>query len=268
MSDGAGTSERAQLLTTSSAGGVGAFAYHACDMEDGGRRKHDMRRLVAATGVLTIVVTSGCGGSSGSPQGSSADATTGARINLQQLDFPAGWQARPNPVAAPTNTQAERALYACLGSPPPESHTTADVNSPTFVQSSQQASSNVKFTRTAAQSRADYGTLATTAAADCTRKVLLNTVPKALGAGSSVASSSVSIVPTTAPPGDQVAATLVGVDVDVQGGRTTVYASFTTILRGRVLIAVQTIGLGAVFPADLQQTIVSDVERRADRVPA
>jgi hypothetical protein len=227
-----------------------------------------MRRLVATTGLLTTVLAAGCGGGSpASPKGTPNDAVTAAQINLQQSDFPAGWRAQPNPVTAPANTQVERALYACLGSPAPESHTTANVNSPAFVQSSQQASSNVKLTQTVAQGQADYATLAAPAAADCARRVLVTTVPSALGAGSSVASSSVSSVPTTAPASDQAVESLVAVDVDVRGGRTTVYTSFTRILRGRALIAVQTVGLGELFPANLQQTIVSNVESRANQVP-
>ena len=227
-----------------------------------------MRGLMATTGLLTAVVTAGCGG--GSPaaqQGSLANAATAARINLQQSDFPAGWQSRPNPISAPSNVQAERALYACLATPSPEPHTTANVNSPVFAQSSQQASSNVKFTRTTAQSQADYGTLSQPAAGDCARKVLVSTLPGALPFGSTVASSAESSVDVTAPPGGQATAFFVTVDLDVRGGRTTVYADFTTMLRGRALVAVQTIGLGEELPPSLQQTIVSNVERRASQVP-
>jgi hypothetical protein len=227
-----------------------------------------MRRLVATTGLLTIVVTAGCGGgSTTASQGAPTDATTAARINLQQSDFPAGWRAQPNPVTAPANAQVERALYACLGSAPPDSHTTATVNSPAFVQSSQQASSNVKLTHTAAESQADYAALAAPAAGDCARKVLVSTLPGALPFGSTVASSAESSVPATAPSGDQAAGSLVTVDLDVRGGRTTVYVSFTRILRGRALIAVQTIALGEAFSSSLQQTIVSNVESRANQVP-
>ncbi len=227
-----------------------------------------MRRLVATTGLLTIVVTAGCGG--GSPrsgQSSSTDAASAARINLRQSDFPAGWQAHPNPVTAPANASVERTLYSCLAAPPPESHTTADVNSPSFVLRAQQASSNVKLTRTTAQSPADYGVLARPTFGDCARQVLLSTLPGALPAGSTVTSSSVRNVPATAPTGDQVAATAVTVNVVVQGGRTTVDAEFTRILRGRAVVDVQTIGLGEPFPADLGQTIVSDVENRANQLP-
>jgi hypothetical protein len=215
-----------------------------------------------------MVVTAGCGGGSpASSKGAPSDTATARQINLQQPDFPTDWQSRPNPVGAPANAQVERALYACLGTALPESHTTANVNSPAFVQGSQQASSNVKFARTAAQSQVDYATLAAPAAGDCTRKVLVTTLPSALPFGSTVASSAESSVPTTAPPGDQAAGSLVTVDLDVQGGRTTVYASFTMILRGRALIAVQTISLGEAFSSSLQRSIVAGVERRADRVP-
>ncbi len=224
-----------------------------------------MRRLLATTGVLAIVVAAGCGG--GSSQSSSTQLSSAARINLRQSDFPPGWQARPNPVTATGNMQAERALYACLRKPPPESHTTVNINSPTFVQGSQQASSNVKFTRTAAQSQADFGILATPAAADCDRRVLVSTVPGALGAGSSVVSSTLSNVPTTAPAGDEAVSYLVAVDVAVRGGQTTVYVSFTKIRRGRALIAVQTIGLGETFPASLEQTLISNVATRANQLP-
>ncbi|HWC40327.1 MAG TPA: hypothetical protein VG476_17480, partial [Acidimicrobiales bacterium] len=143
---------------------------------------------------------------------------------------------------------------------------TANVNSPDFVQTSQQASSNVKFTHTAAQSQADYATLTQPAAGDCARKVLVSTLPGALPFGSTVASSAESSDPVTAAAGDQAAAFFVTVDLDVRGGRTTVYAEFTTIRRGRALVGVQTIGLGEQFPSDLQQTIVSNVERRASQV--
>jgi hypothetical protein len=228
-----------------------------------------MRRLVVRTGLFTIAVTAGCGGgSSGSAQSSSTDAADAARINLQQSDFPAGWQAHPNQVTAPANSNVERTLYACLATPPPESHTTANVNSPAFVLNAQQASSNVKLTHTAAQSQADYGVLAQPTFGECARQVLLSTLPGALPAGSTVTSSSVSSVPATAPTGDQVTATAVTVDVVVQGGRTTVDAEFTRILRGRAVVAVQTIGLGQPFPADLGQTIVSNVENRANQLPA
>jgi hypothetical protein len=219
--------------------------------------------------MLTIAVAAGCsGGSTTSSRGVPTDATTAARINLQQSDFPAGWRAQPNPVTAPANTQVERALYACLGSAPPESHTTANVNSPAFVQSSQQASSNVKLTRTAAESQTDYTTLDAPGAGDCARKVLVSTLPGALPFGSTVASSAESSVPATALPGDQAAGSFVTVDLDVQGGRTTVYVSFARILRGRALITVQTIGLGGAFSSSLQQTIVSNVETRANQVPS
>jgi hypothetical protein len=228
-----------------------------------------MRRLVAATGVLTIVVTAGCGGGSkASAPSSSADPASAVRINLQQSDFPPGWQAHPNPVTAPANANVERTLYACLATPPPESHTTVNVNSPAFVLNAQQASSNVKLTRTTAQSQADYGILAQTAFGDCARQALLGTLPGALPAGSNVTSSSVSSVPATAPVGDRVTASTVTVNVVVQGGRTTVDAEFTTILRGRAVVAVQTIGLGQPFPADLRQTMVADVEGRANQLPA
>lgn len=228
-----------------------------------------MRRLVATAGLLTVVVTTGCGGSSSSASPrASTDTAAADRINLQQSDFPAAWQAHPNPVSAPANANVERTLYACLATPPPESHTTANVNSPAFVLSAQQASTNVKLTRTVAQSQADYGVLAKPAFADCARQVLLRTLPGALPAGSTVTSSSVTAVPATAPPGDQVTATAVTVDVVIQGGRTTVDADFTTVLRGRAVVAVQTIGLGQPFPADLGQTIVSNVENRANQLPA
>jgi hypothetical protein len=228
-----------------------------------------MRRLVATTGVFTIAVTAGCGGgSSGSAQSSSTDAASAARINLQQSDFPAGWQAHPNPVTALANANVERTLYSCLATPPPASHTTANANSPAFVLSAQQASSNVKLTHTTAQSQADYGVLARPAFGDCARQVLLSTLPGALPAGSTVTSSAVRNVPATAPAGDQVTATAVTVDVVVQGGRTTVDAEFTRILRGRAVVAMQTIGLGQPFPADLEQTLVSNVEKRANQVRA
>jgi hypothetical protein len=228
-----------------------------------------MRRLVATTGVVTIAVTAGCsGGSSGSAQSSSTDAVSAARINLQQSDFPAGWQAHPNPVTAPANATVERTLYSCLATPPPESHTTANVNSPAFVLSAQQASSNVKLTRTTAQSQGDYRILTQPAFGECARQVLLSALPGALPAGSTVTSSSVRNMPTTAPVGDQVSATAVIVNVVAQGGRTTVDAEFTRILRGRAVVAVQTIGLGQPFPADLGQTIVSNVENRANQLPA
>jgi hypothetical protein len=171
-------------------------------------------------------------------------------------------------VTASGNVQAERALYTCLATLPPEPHTTANVNSPVFAQSSQQASSNVKFTRTVAQSQADYSALAQPVAGDCARKVLVSTLPGALPFGSTVASSAESSVPVTAAPGDQAAGFFVTVDLDVRGGRTTVYAEFTTIRRGRALVAIQTVGLGSQFPSSLQQTIVSDVERRANQVPS
>src|SRR5205807_6900930 len=100
-------------------------------LEDVARKERWMRRLVATTGVFTIAVTAGCsGGSSESAQSSSTDAASAARINLQQSDFPAGWQGHPNPVTAPANATVERTLYSCLATPPPESHTTANVNSP------------------------------------------------------------------------------------------------------------------------------------------
>jgi hypothetical protein len=228
-----------------------------------------MRRLIAATGVFTIAVTAGCGGgSSGSAQSSSTDADSAARIDLQQRDFPAGWQAHPNPVTAPANANIERTLYSCLATPPPQSHTTANVNSPAFVLSAQQASSNVKLTHTTAQSQADYRILAQPAFGDCARQALLGTLPGALPAGSTVTSSSVRSVPATAPAGDQMTATAVSVNVVVQGGRTTVDAEFTRILRGRALVAVQTIGLGQPFPTDLGQSLVSSVENRANQLPA
>jgi hypothetical protein len=228
-----------------------------------------MRRLVAATGVFTIAVTAGCGGgSSGSAQSSSTDAAFAARINLQQSDFPAGWQAHPNPVTANANANVERTLYSCLATPPPASHTTANVNSPAFFLSAQQGSSNVKLTHTTAQSQADYEVLAGPAFGDCARQVLLSTLPGALPAGSTVTSSSVRNVPATAPAGDQVTATAVTVDVVVQGGRTAVDAEFTRILRGRAVVAIQTIGLGQPFPADLEQTLVSDVENRSNQLRA
>jgi hypothetical protein len=228
-----------------------------------------MRRLVATTGVFTIAVTAGCsGGSSGSAQSSSTDAASAARINLQRSDFPAGWQAHPNPVTAPANTNVERTLYSCLEAPRPESHTTANVDSPAFVLSAQQASSNVKLTHTTAQSQADYRILAQPAYGECARQVLLSTLPGALPAGSTVISSSVRSAPAAAPVGDQVTAAAVTVNVVVQGGTTTVDAEFTRILRGRVVAAVQTIGLGQPFPADLEQTIVSNVENRANQLPA
>ena len=240
-----------------------------CDMQSGARKPLGMRRLVAMTGLLIMAMTAGCGGGSpASSRGSAADVATAARINLQRSDFPADWQARPNPVTAPANARAEQALYACLGAPPPEAHTTANVNSAAFVQSSQQASSNVKLARTAAQSQADYGALAAPAAGDCTRKVLVSTLPGALPFGSTVASSAESSVPATVPPGDQVTASLVTVDLDVRGGRTTVYTELTTIQRGRALIVVQSIGLGEAFPSSLQQAIISNVESRASQVPA
>ena len=162
----------------------------------------------------------------------------------------------------------ERALYACLGTPPPESHATANVNSAAFVLSAQQASSNVKLIRTVAQSQADYAVLAKPTFGECARQVLLSTLPGALPAGTTVTSSSVRAVPVTAPAGDQVTATAVTVDLVVQGGRTTVDAEFTTLLRGRAVVAVQTIGLGQPFPADLGRTIVANVERRANQLPA
>jgi hypothetical protein len=96
----------------------------------------------------------------------------------------------------------------------------------------------------------------------------LSTLPDALPAGSAVTSSSVSGVPATAPPGDRVTAAAVTVNVVVQGGRTTVDAEFTTILRGRAVVAVQTIGLGQPFPADVRQTIVANVDNRANQLPA
>ena len=274
MSDGAGTTERAHLLTATrwrapSYGCAISVAYHSCDMEAAGRKPLEVRRLVAATGLLTIVVTAACGsGSSGSPQGAATDAATAARINLQRTDFPADWQSRTNPVTAPANTRVERSLVACLGTPPPETHTTANVNSPAFVQTSQQASSNVKLSRTAAQSQADYAALAGSAGGDCTRKVLLSTLPGALPFGSTVASSAESSAPATAPPGDQASTTFVTVDLDVQGGRMKFYAEFTTVLRGRALVAVQTVGLGEPFSPSLRQTIVSNIENRATQVAA
>jgi hypothetical protein len=228
-----------------------------------------MRRLVATTGLLTMAVAAGCGGgSSGSGQSSSADIASAARINLRQSDFPAGWQAHPNPVSAAANANVERTLYGCLATPPPESHTTANVNSPAFVLSAQQASSNVKVTHTTAESQADYRVLAQPTFGECARRVLLSTLPGALPAGSTVTSSSARTVPATAPAGDQVTATAVTVNVVVQGGRTTVDAGFTRILRGRALVAVQTIGLGQPFPADLGRAIVSNVENRANQLPA
>jgi hypothetical protein len=256
------TPERAHLLI----GGHLGLAYHAPAPQG---REHEVTRLVATAGLLAIVVTAGCGGgSSASPQGSSADNASAGQINLQQSDFPAGWQARPNPVTASANVTAERALYACLASPPPEPHTTANVNSPAFVFSAEQASSNVKLTRTAAQSQADYGVLTKPAFADCARQVLSSTLPAALPAGSSVTSSSVSSIPATAPAGDRVAASMVTVELHVQGGQTTVYADLTTIQRGRAIIGVQLIGLGQPFSTSLQQTTISNVESRANQVPA
>jgi hypothetical protein len=237
-------------------------------MEEQARRQPKTRRVVATAGLLALIVAGGCGGgSSAAPQGSGTDVATAARINLRQSDFPAGWQGRSNPVTASGNVQAERALYACLGAPSPASHTTANVNSPVFVQSSQQASSNVKFTRKAAQSQADYGTLAQPAAGDCARRVLVSTLPGALPFGSTVASSAESSVPATAAVGDQAAAFYVTVDLDVRGGRTTVYADFITIRRGRALVAVQMIGLGEESPSSLREAIVSNVESRASQVP-
>jgi hypothetical protein len=238
-------------------------------MEEQARRQAEKRRLVATTGLLTMVIAAGCGGgSAATTQHSTTDMATAARINLQRSDFPSGWQSRPNPVTASGNVQAERALYTCLGTLPPESHTTANVNSPAFVQSSQQASSNVKFTRTVAQSQADYSALAQPVAGDCARKVLVSTLPGALPFGSTVASSAESSVPVAAAPGDLAAAFFVTVDLDVRGGRTTVYAEFTTLRRGRALVAIQTIGLGSQFPSRLQQTIISNVENRANQVPS
>jgi hypothetical protein len=228
-----------------------------------------MRRLVATTGALTIVVTAGCGGGSTvSPPSSSTDAASAARINLRQSDFPAGWQGHPNPVTAPGNANMERTLYACLTTAPPDSHTTANIDSPAFVLSARQASSNVKLTRTTAQGQADYGVLAQPTFGNCARQSLLSTLPDALPAGSAVTSSSMSGVPATAPPGDRVTAAAVTVNVVVQGGRTTVDAEFTTILRGRAVVAVQTIGLGQPFPADIRRTIVANVENRADQLPS
>jgi hypothetical protein len=196
------------------------------------------------------------------------DGSSAARINLQQRDLPAGWQAQPNAVTSPANARGKQALYACLGSPPPEAHTTADVNSPAFVGTSGQASSNVKFSHTPAESQADYGTLTKPGAAECARSVLASSLPSVLPAGSTAAAGTVSTVPVSAPPGDQALRSLVTVNVDGPSGHMTVYAEFTTIQRGRALVAVQTIGLGAPFSASLQQSIVSNVENRASQVPA
>jgi hypothetical protein len=196
------------------------------------------------------------------------DASSAAQINLQRSDLPAGWEARPNAVTSPSNLRGEQALYACLGSPPPEPHTTANVNSAAFVGTSGQASSNVKFTRTPAQSQADFGTLAKPGAADCARNVLASSLPGVLPAGSSVAAGTVSAVPVSTPSGDRATGSLVTLNVDGPRGHMTVYAEFTTIQRGRALVAVQTIGLGAPFSASLQQSIVSNVESRASQVPA
>jgi hypothetical protein len=236
-----------------------------CGMKERARRQPETRRLMRTTGLLAVIVAAGCGAGS---QGSVVDVGTAARINLRQSDFPAGWERQANPVTASANVQAERAMYGCLGTPSPTSHTTANINSPVFVQTSQQASSNVTFTHTGAQSQADYAALAQPAAGDCTRKVLLSTLPRALPFGSTVASSAESSDPVTAASGEQAAAFFVTVDLDVRGGRTTVYAEFTTIRRGRALVAIQTISLGEQFPSDLQQTIVSNVESRASQVPA
>lgn len=225
-----------------------------------------MRRVIVTAGTLIFAVAAGCGGgSSVSLPPPPPDTASATQINLQQSDLP-GWQARPNAVTSPANARGEQALYACLGSPPPEVHTTANVNSPAFVGSSGQASSNVKLTHTAAQAQADYVTLTKPGAADCARNVLASTLPEALPAGSTVASSSVSSVPVVAPSGDQASGSGVTVNVNEPSGRMTVYAQFTMILRGRALIAVQTIGVGQPLSASLQRSIVSNVESRASQV--
>lgn len=235
-----------------------------------------MRRVIVTTGMLVFVVAAGCGGGSsgssgsaiGATPGATPDASSAAQINLQQSDVPAGWEARPNAVTSTANARGEAALYACLGTPPPEAHTTANANSPAFVGTASQASSNVKFTHTLAQSEADYATLTKPGAADCARNVLTSSLPGVLPAGSSVAAGTVNGVPVSAPSGDQATGTLVTVNVNSPGGHMTVYAEFTTIQRGRALVAVQTIGLGTPFSVSLQQSIVSNVENRASQVPA
>jgi hypothetical protein len=133
------------------------------------------------------------------------------------------------------------------------------------VGTSAQAGSNVKFTHTEAQSQADYGTLTKPGAADCARSVLASSLPSVLPAGSTVAAGTVSGVPVSTPSGGQATGSLVTVNVDGPGGQMTVYAEFATIQRGRALVAVQTISLGAPFSASLQQSIVSNVENRALR---
>ncbi len=236
------------------------------------------RRLLIAP-VLVALLVAGCSddttpavsptSASASPSAAaspdvSADAAIAAKVNLTAADLGAGWISTPAALSSAADNAAERALYACIGSPATDP-LGDDIASPDFSNATGgQISSSVDVYADEAQAKAEFASFSTPKAADCLRtsiRTLLTTQISASGgtveSADLVRRKDLEVVPDSL--GFRFTAKFTA-----GGQSSTVDADVLAIRRGRIGVQVMSFAIGGPFPADVLATATKAVAARAE----
>lgn len=244
------------------------------------------RTMVLLVGVVVGGVGAACGGGSSSSSSSTttttsttstsqaaataaADRALAQQINLQQSDFPAGWQSQP-PSQSGSGNAGTRQLLSCIGVSPSLATTTTSVDSPDFSQSQSavqlSASSNVGFAVTTAQATGAFQALSSPKASSCVQNLLASALKKQNVPG--LSPFQITSAPVAVPSGDQGLSFTGTATATVQGQSLPLQFQTILVLRGRAEITLLTGGVGTTFPPSLQQSLLSAMTTRANQVPA
>ena len=224
-----------------------------------------MRRLLAAGILLAASGLAACGGASDKPKATAsveADRAAAQNINLKPADFPSGWTSAPHPQTT-DETSANRQFAECVGIPDPASRYTADERSPNFAQGqAASASSQVRMTKTEADTGADLAALQTAKGPECFKQTIEKLLPGRLPPGTTVANVSARQLEFPLLK-DGTAAYRVDFTIAAAGGiNVPVYVDSIVFQSGRAEVVLNTTSTGSPFDSKLEEDLA---RKMADR---
>ena len=219
-------------------------------------------RLIALVLVTLAFATVGCGGKKPAARSSptlsleEADRLLAEKLVLQQADLPS-WPATPH-VDDPREDDFGKQLAACVGAPPPDTSTSAEVDGPDFSMGDAEVSSSASFDRTLELAQQDLAALKSAELPECVKSFAVQELRAALAEQTPGASlSSVSFDPrTVAHFGDATVGFRLVATIKVQGQTIKAYQDLVFLVKGRAGVAAAFSNVGRPFDEALETLLI------------
>jgi hypothetical protein len=210
-----------------------------------------------------------CGGGKAKPSGRAsssptlsleeADRAVAQTLVLQQADLPAGWTAAPHQ-KSPDEDAAATQLAACVGAPPPDTSTSADVDGPDLSLGDSSVNSSASFDRTLELARADLAALRSPKLSDCVKDFAVQAIRDALGR---TALQSVQFDARQATQyGDATLGFRFIATIKVESRSITVFQDLFFLIKGRAGVSAAFSNVGAPFDQALETSLLATLGSR------